>query len=136
MLRPENWINAEFANFVDEHDKVMTENFAERFIDHRNISLARRLSPNFRFIIGNGSLSAKCWLGGLYSGCLRPRRLHRYQQFLDLLTDDSIPRQAGAASISGQLYSKGHQRHIVELRRIVQRHGQQIDNARRLSSPK
>ena len=25
---------------MNEHDKVMTENFAERFVDHRNIGLA------------------------------------------------------------------------------------------------
>jgi hypothetical protein len=25
---------------VNEYDKVMTENFAERFVDHRNVGLA------------------------------------------------------------------------------------------------
>jgi hypothetical protein len=25
---------------MNKHDKVMTENFAERFVDHRNVSLA------------------------------------------------------------------------------------------------
>ena len=27
---------------MNEHDKVMTENFAERFVDHRNVSLAAK----------------------------------------------------------------------------------------------
>ena len=33
-------INAKFAHFVDENDKVMTENLAERLVDHRHIGLA------------------------------------------------------------------------------------------------
>jgi hypothetical protein len=36
LSRPEHRINAEFAHFVDEYDKVMTENFAECFVDHRH----------------------------------------------------------------------------------------------------
>ena len=39
-IRPKYRINAKFAHFVTEHDKVMTENFAKRFVDHRNIGLA------------------------------------------------------------------------------------------------
>jgi hypothetical protein len=38
---------------VDENDKVMTENFAERFIHRRHVGLAPQLSPNLRFIMEN-----------------------------------------------------------------------------------
>src|ERR1700734_3786615 len=37
--RPKYGVNSEFAHFVNENDKVMTENFAERFVDHRNVGL-------------------------------------------------------------------------------------------------
>jgi uncharacterized repeat protein (TIGR03803 family) len=37
MARPEHRINPEFAHFVNEYDKVMTENFGKRFVDHRHI---------------------------------------------------------------------------------------------------
>ena len=37
---PEQGFNSEFAHFVDEHNKVMTEHFAKRLVDHRNVSLA------------------------------------------------------------------------------------------------
>jgi hypothetical protein len=37
---PKHRINAKFAYFVDENDKVMTENFAERFVDHRRVAQA------------------------------------------------------------------------------------------------
>src|ERR1700730_7693416 len=37
---PKHRVNAEFAHLVDENDKVMTENFAERLVDHSNVGLA------------------------------------------------------------------------------------------------
>jgi hypothetical protein len=40
--RPEYGVNTKFAHFVNEHDKVMTKDFAERFVDHRNVSLAAK----------------------------------------------------------------------------------------------
>src|SRR5579863_2295417 len=46
---PKHWVNSEFAHFVNEHDKVMTENFAERFIDHRNVGLASQAVAEFPF---------------------------------------------------------------------------------------
>jgi hypothetical protein len=41
MLRPKHWFNAKFAHLVDEHGQVMTEKFAERFVDHRHNGLLR-----------------------------------------------------------------------------------------------
>lgn len=35
-------VNAEFAHFVNEYDKVMTENFAECFVDHGVIVQEKR----------------------------------------------------------------------------------------------
>jgi len=38
--RPKHGINSQFIHLVDEDYKVMTENLAERFVDHRHIGLA------------------------------------------------------------------------------------------------
>jgi hypothetical protein len=38
--RPEHRLDSEFAHFVNEYHKVMTENFAERFFGHRDIRFA------------------------------------------------------------------------------------------------
>jgi hypothetical protein len=49
---PKHGINAEFEHFVDKYDKVMTENFTKRFIDHRYIRLAPQApSPSVSGII-------------------------------------------------------------------------------------
>jgi hypothetical protein len=37
---PEHRVNAKFVHFVDEHDQIMTEHFAQSFVHHRNIGLA------------------------------------------------------------------------------------------------
>ena len=36
----QNTVNAKFAHFMNENGKVMTENFAKRFVDHRDVSFA------------------------------------------------------------------------------------------------
>ena len=46
-LRPKHRINPEFEHFVDENDKVMRENFAERFVDHRHVGLASQTVSEF-----------------------------------------------------------------------------------------
>jgi hypothetical protein len=46
---PENRINPEFTYFVNKYHKVMTENFAECFIDHRNIGLTSQTVAKFTF---------------------------------------------------------------------------------------
>lgn len=38
--RPEHRLYAQFAHFMNEHNEVMTENFTERFVDHRHVGLA------------------------------------------------------------------------------------------------
>jgi hypothetical protein len=37
---PEHRLNPEFVHFVDEHYKVMTENFTKRFVEQSGIGLA------------------------------------------------------------------------------------------------
>jgi hypothetical protein len=46
---PEKNILPDFAHFVDEYDKVMAENFAERLVDHRNIGLATQAVSELAF---------------------------------------------------------------------------------------
>ena len=58
LARPEHGINSEFAHFVNEHHKIMAETFAERFVDHRNISLAAKAIPEFAF--HHGRLAHLC----------------------------------------------------------------------------
>src|ERR1039457_5607853 len=45
--RPEYGVNAEFAHFVNEHHKVMTKNFAERFVNHRHVGFAAERISKF-----------------------------------------------------------------------------------------
>src|ERR1700730_2872992 len=47
--RPKHWFNTEFAHFVDEYDKVMTENFAQGFVVHRNVVLAPQAVSELAF---------------------------------------------------------------------------------------
>lgn len=47
MARPEHGVYAKFARFVNEYDKVMTENFAKCFVDHRNVGLAPQAVAKF-----------------------------------------------------------------------------------------
>jgi len=39
-------LNSEFAHFVNEHHDVMTEDFAERFVDHRGWGGTRNASDS------------------------------------------------------------------------------------------
>lgn len=48
-VRPKHRVNSEFAHFVYENDKVMTENFTERFIDHRHIGFAPQTVSKLAF---------------------------------------------------------------------------------------
>jgi hypothetical protein len=41
---------------VNEHDKVMTENFAKRFVDHRNVGLAPQAVSELAFHHGERRL--------------------------------------------------------------------------------
>jgi len=47
--RPKHRINSKFAHLVNENDKVMTENFAESFVDHRNVGLASQRVSELAF---------------------------------------------------------------------------------------
>jgi hypothetical protein len=46
---PKNRINPKFTHFVNDHNKVMTENFTKRFVDHRNIGLAAKRMAKLAF---------------------------------------------------------------------------------------
>ena len=50
---PEYGVDSESVHFMDEHHEVMTENFAQRFVDTSGVALLRTESPNLRFIMLN-----------------------------------------------------------------------------------
>jgi len=45
IVGPERRVNSKFEHFVDEHDKIMTENLTERFVGHGNVGLASEAIP-------------------------------------------------------------------------------------------
>jgi hypothetical protein len=61
--RPKHRINTEFAHFVNEHHKVMTENLAERFVDHSNVSLAAEAISEFPLHHGERGFNVAALVG-------------------------------------------------------------------------
>ena len=46
-VRPKHRVYTKFAHFVDENDKVVTENLTKRFVDHRRLRLASQTVAKF-----------------------------------------------------------------------------------------
>jgi len=42
LTRPKHRFNPQFVHLVDEHDKIVTEHLAKRFVDHRHVGLAAK----------------------------------------------------------------------------------------------
>src|SRR5258708_38271832 len=48
LASPEFWLNPQFAHFLNQDTDIVAENFAERFVTHRDVRLAANVVPELR----------------------------------------------------------------------------------------